>query len=53
VRTSSVPAALLAVAVHYDIQVKPGTKIVTHGNGAVLGWNGFVTAVSSICNASS
>ncbi|WSN30219.1 sugar-binding protein [Streptomyces uncialis] len=39
--------------VHYNIQVKPGTRIVTHGNGVVIGWNGFVTAVSSICNASS
>ncbi|WP_329255026.1 DNRLRE domain-containing protein [Streptomyces canus] len=38
--------------VHYNIQVKPGTRIVTHGNGVVLGWNGFVTAVSSICKAS-
>ncbi|MER5294797.1 DNRLRE domain-containing protein [Streptomyces pharetrae] len=39
--------------VHYNIQVKPGTRIVTHGNGVVLGWNGFATAVSSICKASS
>ncbi|MGW6457186.1 RHS repeat-associated core domain-containing protein, partial [Streptomyces sp. NPDC055078] len=38
--------------VHYNIQVKPGTRIVTHGNAAVFGWNGFVTAVSSICRAS-
>ncbi|MGW3167865.1 DNRLRE domain-containing protein [Streptomyces sp. NPDC001142] len=37
--------------VHYNIQVKPGTRIVTHGNAAVFGVRGFVTAVSSICKA--
>ncbi|MFD7066699.1 DNRLRE domain-containing protein [Streptomyces sp. NPDC059913] len=38
-------------AVHYNIQVKPGTRIWTGGMVAVFGWRGFVANMTDNCMA--
>ncbi|MFJ8536497.1 RHS repeat-associated core domain-containing protein [Streptomyces sp. NPDC093591] len=38
-------------AVHYNIQVKPGTRIWTYGAVMVSGWNGYVADMSYSCMA--
>ncbi len=38
-------------AVHYNIQVKPGTRIWTYGAVLVSGWNGYVADMSYSCMA--
>ncbi|MGW1409906.1 DNRLRE domain-containing protein [Streptomyces sp. NPDC002403] len=36
---------------HYNIQVKPGTKIWTGGQAIVIGWNSFVASMTDTCIA--
>ncbi|MGW0828051.1 DNRLRE domain-containing protein [Streptomyces sp. NPDC002845] len=38
-------------AVHYNVQVKPGTIVWTYGAVAVFGWNGYVADMVSSCRA--
>ncbi|WP_406386411.1 RHS repeat-associated core domain-containing protein [Streptomyces sp. NBC_01618] len=38
-------------AVHYNIQVKPGTRIWSGGAVAVFGWNGYVASMTDNCMA--
>lgn len=38
-------------AVHYNIQVKPGTRIWTGGTVVVFGWRGFVASMTDNCMA--
>lgn len=38
-------------AVHYNIQVKPGTRIWTGGAVAVFGWRGYVASMTDNCVA--
>ncbi|MGW3950932.1 hypothetical protein ACWEKM_08205 [Streptomyces sp. NPDC004752] len=41
----------LSWAVHYNVQVKPGTIVWTYGAVAVFGWRGFVADMVSSCRA--
>ncbi|MEU6404909.1 DNRLRE domain-containing protein [Streptomyces sp. NPDC046985] len=43
----------LGWAVHYNIQVKPGTRIWTYGAVFVSGWNGYAADMSYSCTAAS
>ncbi|MFJ1802055.1 RHS repeat-associated core domain-containing protein [Streptomyces sp. NPDC088180] len=38
-------------AVHYNIQVKPGTRIWSGGTVAVFGWNAYVASMTDNCMA--